>query len=203
MTPRSELVPAGKRLVEQAMFYWIAYTASVAVFTVVATSLSVAKASVMVAFASALLASSFVLIGVYIVRASSLRSRAAQRRGEALPAGTAHTVSISVSHSTSLTKPEPMTMVDVVRKLDNLAGKESGLDWKVSIVDLLKLLAMDSSLRAREELATELGCPPDLLRGEASTMNAWLHKTLLRKIAENGGNIPPDLLKKHSSEPRA
>ncbi len=93
-------------------------------------------------------------------------------------------------------KPAPMAMVDVVSKLDNLAGKKSGLDWKVSIVDLLKLLNIDSSLNARKELATELGCPPDLMKGDYAQMNVWLHKTVLQKIADNGGNIPAALLKK-------
>lgn len=91
-------------------------------------------------------------------------------------------------------KPAPMAMVDVVSKLDKMAGDNPGLDWKVSIVDLLKLLGMDSSLAARKELATELGCPPDLIGGDYSKMNIWLHKTVLQKIAENGGNIPKELL---------
>jgi len=87
-----------------------------------------------------------------------------------------------------------MAMVDVVSKLDNMAGKETGLDWKVSIVDLLKLLGMDSSLNARKELAKELGCPPDMMGGDSAKMNVWLHKTVMQKIAENGGNIPKNLL---------
>ena len=91
-------------------------------------------------------------------------------------------------------KPAPMAMVDVVSKLEKMAGDNPGLDWKVSIVDLLKLLGMDSSLSARKELATELGCPPDLMGGDYSKMNIWLHKTVLQKIAENGGNIPKNLL---------
>lgn len=92
--------------------------------------------------------------------------------------------------------PAPMAMVDVVSKLDNLQGKNAGLDWKVSIVDMLKLLGMDSSLNARKQLATELGCPPDLMGGDYAKMNVWLHETVLKKIAENGGNIPATLLKK-------
>ncbi len=88
----------------------------------------------------------------------------------------------------------PMDMVDVVSKLDKMASGSPGLDWKVSIVDLLKLLGMDSSLTARKELANELGCPTDLIGGDYSKMNVWLHKTVLQKISENGGNIPKDLL---------
>ncbi len=88
----------------------------------------------------------------------------------------------------------PMAMVDVVSKLQVMASGSPGLDWKVSIVDLLKLLGMDSSLSARKELATELGCPADLMGGDYAKMNIWLHKTVLQKIAENGGNIPKELL---------
>jgi hypothetical protein len=82
--------------------------------------------------------------------------------------------------------------VDVVKKLEQLSvGK--ALDWKVSIVDLLKLLDMDSSYESRVDLAKELGCPPELMHDSAK-MNVWLHKTVLRKLAENGGNIPKELL---------
>ena len=90
--------------------------------------------------------------------------------------------------------PTPMAMVDVVSKLEKMA-KDSGqkLDWKVSIVDLLKLLHMESSLTARKELAVELGCPPEKMK-ESQNMNIWLHKTVLQKLAENGGNIPKELL---------
>jgi hypothetical protein len=89
-------------------------------------------------------------------------------------------------------KPAPMEMVDVVSKLDKMAvGKN--LNWKVSIVDLLKVLGIDSSLEARKELATELGCPKELM-GDSAKMNTWLHKEVLKKISENGGNIPKELL---------
>jgi hypothetical protein len=92
--------------------------------------------------------------------------------------------------------PAPVSMVDVVSKLDKLNSGSPGMDWKVSIVDMLKLLGMDSSLNARKELATELGCPPDLMGGDFAKMNVWLHQTVMQKIAENGGNIPQSLLHK-------
>jgi hypothetical protein len=90
-------------------------------------------------------------------------------------------------------KPAAVPVVDVMSKLENMAGSNSGLDWKVSIVDLLKLLGIDSSLQARKDLATELGCPADLM-SDSAKMNTWLHKTVLKKIAENGGNIPQSML---------
>jgi hypothetical protein len=87
---------------------------------------------------------------------------------------------------------KPVSEVDVVKKLEKLS-EGSGLDWKVSIVDLLKLLEIDSSREARKALAVELGCPADLM-GDSAKMNVWLHKTVLKKIAENGGNIPKSML---------
>jgi hypothetical protein len=89
-------------------------------------------------------------------------------------------------------KPVAVPEVDVVKQLEKLS-EGSGLDWKVSIVDLLKLLDIDSSREARNELATELGCPADLMKDSAK-MNVWLHKEVLKQIAANGGNIPAKLL---------
>ncbi len=84
--------------------------------------------------------------------------------------------------------------VDVIAQLTDLASAHAEkLNWKTSIVDLLKLLKLDSSLASRKELAAELGCPAGKM-GDSAQMNMWLHKTVLRKLAENGGNIPPDLL---------
>ena len=85
-------------------------------------------------------------------------------------------------------------LVEVVEKLEEMAAeKPQELNWKVSIVDLLKLLDIDSSFEARKELATELGCPDEKME-DSVQMNTWLHKTVLEKIAENGGNIPMELL---------
>jgi hypothetical protein len=90
--------------------------------------------------------------------------------------------------------PTAISVVDVVAKLEGLAAKNpQKLNWKVSIVDLLKLLDINSSFEARKALAIELGCPADLM-GDSAKMNMWLHKTVLSKIAENGGNIPKELL---------
>ena len=86
----------------------------------------------------------------------------------------------------------PISEVDVVKQLEE-KGRGTGLDWKVSIVDLLKLLGIDSSREARNELAKELACPPELMHDSAK-MNTWLHKEVLRRIAQNGGNIPQNLL---------
>ena len=90
--------------------------------------------------------------------------------------------------------PAAISVVDVMGKLEGLAAANpQKLNWKVSIVDLLKLLSLDSSFAARKELATELGCPADKM-GDSAQMNMWLHKTVLQKLADNGGNIPKELL---------
>jgi len=90
--------------------------------------------------------------------------------------------------------PAPIELVDVVTQLEALAETSSEkLNWKTSIVDLLKLLSLDSSLASRKTLATELGCPADKM-GDSAQMNMWLHKTVMQKLAENGGNIPAELL---------
>jgi hypothetical protein len=90
--------------------------------------------------------------------------------------------------------PTPIAVVDVVAKLEKAAAANpEKLNWEVSIVDLLKLLDLDSSLGARKELATELGCPPEKM-GDSAQMNMWLHKTVLQKLADNGGNVPKELL---------
>jgi Domain of unknown function (DUF3597) len=89
--------------------------------------------------------------------------------------------------------PTPIAIVDVVAQLEELAAANpQKLNWKVSIVDLLKLLDIDSSFGARKELATELGCPAELM-GDSAKMNMWLHRTVLKKIADNGGNVPAEL----------
>jgi hypothetical protein len=82
--------------------------------------------------------------------------------------------------------------VDVGAVLDGLASKNSQkLDWKHSIVDMMKLLDMDSSLSARKELASELHYSGDT--NDSAAMNVWLHKQVMQKLAENGGRIPDDL----------
>jgi len=77
--------------------------------------------------------------------------------------------------------------------MEGLAAKNAEkLDWKRSIVDLMKLVGMDSSLSARKELATELHYTGDM--NDSASMNVWLHKEVLKKLAENGGKVPPELL---------
>lgn len=103
----------------------------------------------------------------------------------------------SAAATTSGAGPAPMSSatqeVDVAPVLDK-AVKDSGqqLNWKTSIVDLLKALKLDSSLQARKELAKELGYTGDT--GDSAAMNIWLHKAVIKKLSENGGKVPADLL---------
>ena len=87
----------------------------------------------------------------------------------------------------------PVKVVDVTAILDGLAAKNSEkLDWKKSIVDLMKLVGMDSSFKARKQLAQELSYTGD--PNDSASMIIWLHKQVLTKIAENGGKVPQELL---------
>jgi hypothetical protein len=88
----------------------------------------------------------------------------------------------------------PVAPVDVVTLLEQrAAANPQKLNWRTSIVDLLKLLDIDSSYSARKELAAELGCPPELM-DDSARMNVWLHKAVLARVAANGGNVPAELL---------
>ena len=88
----------------------------------------------------------------------------------------------------------PVKVVDVAVILDGLAAKNpEKLDWKKSIVDLMKLVGMDSSFKARKQLAQELNYTGD--PNDSASMNVWLHKQVLIKISENGGKVPEDLLR--------
>lgn len=90
-------------------------------------------------------------------------------------------------------KPTPMTREQVEAMIQKKADEtgRSNYNWKQSIVDLMKLLDLDSSLNARKELAQELGYT-GALDGSAE-MNIWLHKTVMAKMMESGGTVPDDL----------
>jgi hypothetical protein len=86
----------------------------------------------------------------------------------------------------------PAQSVDVEAVLTDLASQSpQQLNWRTSIVDLMKLLNLDSSLQARKELAQELHYSGDM--NDSATMNIWLHKQVMQKLAENGGKVPDDL----------
>src|SRR5262245_45188245 len=110
---------------------------------------------------------------------------------KAAEAGTAPAAPTSAPAS-SMPAAQPMSDVDVAAVLTGLAAKnKEKLDWKKSIVDLMKLLGLDSSLAARKELAKELGYTGDM--NDSASMNIWLHKQVMQKLAANGGKVPADL----------
>ena len=87
----------------------------------------------------------------------------------------------------------PAQTVDVAAIVDKAAAAKKGekLEWRTSIVDLMKALDIDSSLAARKELAKELGYSGDT--NDSATMNVWLHKQVMAKLAANGGKLPPEI----------
>ena len=120
---------------------------------------------------------------------SSAPPSAGSQAAAAVPAPAAGTPAAK----TPSTPGTAVQVVDVAVILDGLAAKNAEkLDWKRSIVDLMKLVGMDSSLAARKQLATELHYTGD--QQDSASMNIWLHKEVLRKLAENGGKVPPELL---------
>lgn len=109
----------------------------------------------------------------------------------AAPAGTPASTAQGTA-GTSASGGAPMSQVDVEAVLTGLAAKKGQkLDWRKSIVDLMKLLDLDSSLEARKELAKELNYTGDTI--DSASMNVWLHKQVMSKLAASGGKVPDDL----------
>lgn len=103
--------------------------------------------------------------------------------------------SVASPASATTAATAPAQQVDVAAVLNGLAAKNSEkLDWRHSIVDLMKLVGMDSSLSARKELADDLHYSGD--KSDSASMNLWLHKEVLKKLSENGGKVPSELLSK-------
>jgi len=92
-----------------------------------------------------------------------------------------------------VSSPQPPAPVDIEAVLNELAAASSQkLNWRTSIVDLMKLVGMESSLAERKALADELGYSGN--KSDSAAMNIWLHKQVLAKLAANGGAVPQDLL---------
>ena len=100
--------------------------------------------------------------------------------------------SATASSSASAAPAAPAQTVDVAPILDKaVAAKKEKLEWRTSIVDLMKALDIDSSLGARKELAKELAYTGDT--NDSASMNIWLHKQVMTKLAANGGKLPPEI----------
>ena len=112
---------------------------------------------------------------------------------EAAPAGGGSTAAPgSPAAPSGSPSAAPAQSVDVAAIVDQaVAAKKEKLEWRTSIVDLMKALNIDSSLSARKELAKELGYSGDT--NDSATMNIWLHKQVMAKLAANGGKLPPEI----------
>jgi Domain of unknown function (DUF3597) len=98
----------------------------------------------------------------------------------------------TASSGSTAAAPAPGQTVDVAPILDKaVAAKHEKLEWRTSIVDLMKALDIDSSLAARKELSKELGYTGDT--NDSASMNVWLHKQVMAKLAANGGKLPPEI----------
>ena len=118
------------------------------------------------------------------------------RSASAAPSGSAASSSVSTSapqaQGAPSAKPGAQASVDVAAVLDGLAQqKKQKLNWRTSIVDLMKLLDLDSSAATRKHLANELHYQGDMKH--SAKMNIWLHKQVMIKLAENGGKVPDEL----------
>ena len=111
-------------------------------------------------------------------------------QNKAAPAATATPTGGTQSAGAGATAQGP---VDIAAVLDRMAAANpEKLDWRHSIVDLMKLVGMDSSLAERKELAADLKYTGDT--NDSASMNMWLHKEVMRRLAENGGKVPAELL---------
>ena len=111
-------------------------------------------------------------------------------KAEAAPTGAP--AADTATASTATATAAPAQTVDIVPILEKAAAaKKEKLNWRTSIVDLMKVLDLDSSLAARKELAKELGYTGDT--NDSAKMNVWLHKQVMIKLAANGGKVPDEL----------
>ena len=113
-------------------------------------------------------------------------------KADAAPAGGGAAAGTGSSAGSPSASAAPTQTVDVAPILDKaVAAKKEKLEWRTSIVDLMKALDIDSSLGARKELAKELGYTGDT--NDSASMNIWLHKQVMTKFAANGGKLPPEI----------
>ena len=130
------------------------------------------------------------IIGSIFGRAEAAPAAA---QGGAKDAASAAVASVASAATAAAEPVKALSAVDLVALMESKAAAAGQkLNWRTSIVDLMKLLNLDSSLVARKELATELGYTGDM--NDSATMNIWLHKQVMKKVAENGGQVPADLL---------
>jgi hypothetical protein len=110
--------------------------------------------------------------------------------GRAPSAGTAATAQQRPAQSPAPAAAEPVDVEAVLKRM--AADNKQQLNWQTSIVDLMKLLGMDSSQENRKELARELGYTGDM--SDSASMNIWLHKRVMKELAAHGGKVPANML---------
>jgi hypothetical protein len=120
---------------------------------------------------------------------SAIFGRGAKAEASPGASAPASTSSPSIAPSSPSAKGQQVDVEAVVSQM--ASKKKEKLNWRTSIVDLMKLLDMDSSLAARKELAKELHYTGDM--SDSAKMNIWLHKQVMIKLADNGGKVPEDL----------
>src|SRR5690349_1782550 len=123
-------------------------------------------------------------------QAAAAPASAAAPSATPTPAASAPMDGVSATSSSSAVASAPVDVEAIMTDLEKKAGHKT--NWRESIVDLMSLLGMDNSLSERRALAKELGYTGDT--NDTATMNIWLHKQVMRKLAENGGKVPADLL---------
>jgi hypothetical protein len=131
-----------------------------------------------------------IMSAIFGTKADAAAPGAAPAGGGAAPAGGPPPTATAAAGSSA--PAAPAQSVDVAPILDKaVAAKGEKLEWRTSIVDLLKALDIDSSFSARKELAKELGFTGD--SNDSASMNIWLHKQVMTKLAANGGKLPPEI----------
>jgi hypothetical protein len=120
---------------------------------------------------------------------SSATAATATSPPTAAPPASAASVSAPAEATPAASPTSPIDVAAIMEELATRAPQQ--LNWRTSIVDLMKLINLDSSLAARKELAQELHYTGDM--NDSASMNVWLHKEVMTKLAENGGKVPDDL----------
>ncbi len=123
---------------------------------------------------------------------SSIKDAIFGKKAVAATTSAAPAIPLEPTASAVAPQPAPMEDIDVIAHLEEIDRNDGrNLNWRTSIVDLMKMVGMDASLQERKDLAMELGYTGEL-EGSAE-MNMWLHKAVMRELAKNGGTVPAEL----------
>ncbi len=133
-----------------------------------------------------------IVSAIFGTKATAAPAGGATAAGGGATAGGTSAGNATAGGGATASSTAPAQTVDVAAIVDKaVAAKKEKLEWRTSIVDLMKALDIDSSLSARKELAKELGYTGDT--NDSASMNIWLHKQVMAKLAANGGKLPPEI----------